>query len=178
MTLFRHRVRVNGLSDNRRLRNKARPGGREGADFRAESIAKSGALMKLLITGGAGFIGSAVARAVIGKSVDQILVLDKLTYAGNLASLRPIADSSRFAFLQADICDAVAVARAYEDFFEEKERGSCLGRSATKAMRSRCGPARRGRNSSMRSQIASTTSGTYRGERLGVLAAQDEEAVA
>jgi dTDP-glucose 4,6-dehydratase len=48
-----------------------------------------------LITGGAGFIGSAVARAVIGKSVDQILVLDKLTYAGNLASLRPIADSPR-----------------------------------------------------------------------------------
>ena len=72
--------------------------------------------MKILITGGAGFIGSAVARAVIGKSVDQILVLDKLTYAGNLASLRPIADSPRFSFLQADICDAAAVARAFEDF--------------------------------------------------------------
>ena len=72
--------------------------------------------MKILITGGAGFIGSAVARAVIGKSVDQILVLDKLTYAGNLASLRPVADSPRFSFLQADICDAVAVARAFEDF--------------------------------------------------------------
>jgi len=54
--------------------------------------------MKILITGGAGFIGSAVARAVIGKSVDQILVLDKLTYAGNLASLRPIADSPRFRY--------------------------------------------------------------------------------
>ena len=54
--------------------------------------------MKILITGGAGFIGSAVARAVIGKSVDQILVLDKLTYAGNLASLRPIADSPRFPY--------------------------------------------------------------------------------
>ena len=98
MTLFRHRVRVSGLSDNRRLRNRARPGGREGADFRAESIARSGLLMKILITGGAGFIGSAVARAVIGKSVDQILVLDKLTYAGNLASLRPIADSPRFRY--------------------------------------------------------------------------------
>ena len=72
--------------------------------------------MKILITGGAGFIGSAVARAVIGGSVDQILVLDKLTYAGNLASLRPIADSPRFSFLKADICDAAAVARAFEDF--------------------------------------------------------------
>jgi dTDP-glucose 4,6-dehydratase len=72
--------------------------------------------MKILITGGAGFIGSAVARAVIGKSVDQILILDKLTYAGNLASLRPVADSPRFSFLQADICDAAAVARALEDF--------------------------------------------------------------
>jgi dTDP-glucose 4,6-dehydratase len=86
------------------------------ARIQGEATAKSGALMKILITGGAGFIGSAVARAVIGKSVDQILVLDKLTYAGNLASLRPIADSPRFSFLQADICDAVAVARAFEDF--------------------------------------------------------------
>ena len=72
--------------------------------------------MKILITGGAGFIGSAVARATIRKGVDQILVLDKLTYAGNLASLRPIADSPRFSFLQADICDAAAVARAFADF--------------------------------------------------------------
>jgi len=72
--------------------------------------------MKILITGGAGFIGSAVARAIIGKSVDQILVLDKLTYAGNLASLRPVADSPRFSFLKADICDAGAVAKAFADF--------------------------------------------------------------
>lgn len=72
--------------------------------------------MKILITGGAGFIGSAVARGAIRKGVDQVLVLDKLTYAGNLASLRPVADSRRFSFLQADICDAGAVARAFADF--------------------------------------------------------------
>lgn len=72
--------------------------------------------MKILITGGAGFIGSAVARAIIRKGVDQILVLDKLTYAGNLASLRPVADSPRFSFLKADICDAGAVTKAFADF--------------------------------------------------------------
>ncbi len=72
--------------------------------------------MKILITGGAGFIGSAVARASIRKGVDQILVLDKLTYAGNLASLRPVADSPNFSFLQADICDAGAVAVAFAEF--------------------------------------------------------------
>ncbi|MFO1103357.1 MAG: dTDP-glucose 4,6-dehydratase [Methylocystis sp.] len=72
--------------------------------------------MKILITGGAGFIGSAVTRASVRQGVDQILVLDKLTYAGNLASLRPVADSPNFSFLQADICDAGAVAGAFADF--------------------------------------------------------------
>jgi dTDP-glucose 4,6-dehydratase len=72
--------------------------------------------MKILITGGAGFIGSAVTRASVRAGVDQILVLDKLTYAGNLASLRPVADSPNFSFLRADICDAGAVAGAFADF--------------------------------------------------------------
>lgn len=63
--------------------------------------------MRILITGGAGFIGSAVSRAFIRDSADQILVFDKLTCAGNLASLRPVADDPRFSFEQADICDRV-----------------------------------------------------------------------
>ncbi|MCX7899087.1 MAG: dTDP-glucose 4,6-dehydratase [Methylocystis sp.] len=72
--------------------------------------------MRVLITGGAGFIGSAVARRFVEEASDDILVFDKLTYAGNLASLRSIADHPRFSFIQADICDRVAVTRALNDF--------------------------------------------------------------
>ncbi|WP_084679319.1 dTDP-glucose 4,6-dehydratase [Methylocystis sp. ATCC 49242] len=72
--------------------------------------------MRVMITGGAGFIGSAVSRAFIHSSDDHILVLDKLTYAGNLASLKPVAEDPRFSFLQADICDRAAVGRAYSEF--------------------------------------------------------------
>ncbi len=72
--------------------------------------------MRILITGGAGFIGSAVARRVVEKSEDQILVFDKLTYAGNLDSLAPIATDPRYAFRRADICDRAAVSKALNDF--------------------------------------------------------------
>jgi dTDP-glucose 4,6-dehydratase len=72
--------------------------------------------MKILITGGAGFIGSAVSRRLINETQDQVLVFDKLTYAGNLASLRPIAQSDRFSFIQGDICDRNAVETAITDF--------------------------------------------------------------
>lgn len=72
--------------------------------------------MRILITGGAGFIGSAVARALIAGGEDDVLVYDKLTYAGNLASLRPVADNPRFSFIQADICDRAAVDRALLSF--------------------------------------------------------------
>jgi dTDP-glucose 4,6-dehydratase len=61
--------------------------------------------MKFLVTGAAGFIGSAVARRLIGETEHEVLVVDKLTYAGNLDSLKPIANSLRYRFVQADICD-------------------------------------------------------------------------
>lgn len=61
--------------------------------------------MKCLITGGAGFIGSAVVRHLMADMANEVIVVDKLTYAGNLASLTPVADSPRYAFEQVDICD-------------------------------------------------------------------------
>ena len=68
--------------------------------------------MRILVTGGAGFIGSALVRHLIADSEHEVLNLDKLTYAGNLASLEPIANSPKYAFLQADICDQAAIAKA------------------------------------------------------------------
>lgn len=72
--------------------------------------------MRILITGGAGFIGSALVRRLIEHTDHEVLVYDKLTYAGVLSSLAPVADSSRYRFVQADICDADAVAKVLADF--------------------------------------------------------------
>ncbi len=65
--------------------------------------------MLVLVTGGAGFIGSAVCRHFVSDLKYDVVVVDKLTYAGNLASLAPIASSPHFAFEKHDICDAEAV---------------------------------------------------------------------
>lgn len=70
-------------------------------------------MKKILITGGAGFIGSAVVRHIINDTTDSVVVVDKLTYAGNLASLAPVAQSERFAFEQVDICDRQALDRVF-----------------------------------------------------------------
>lgn len=70
---------------------------------------------RVLVTGGAGFIGSAVCRYLVGLGA-SVLNVDKLTYAGNLASLRDIESESSYRFAQIDICDEVALARAFESF--------------------------------------------------------------
>ncbi|WP_456372287.1 dTDP-glucose 4,6-dehydratase [Thiolapillus sp.] len=72
-------------------------------------------MKKLLITGGAGFIGSAVIRHLIENTGYQVVNLDKLTYAGNLESLASVSGSERYAFEQVDICDAPEVARVFRE---------------------------------------------------------------
>lgn len=72
--------------------------------------------MKLLITGGAGFIGSAVARFLKEETDHQVLNLDRLTYAGNLASLQSISDHPRYQFVQGDICDRGLVTKLFNNF--------------------------------------------------------------
>jgi dTDP-glucose 4,6-dehydratase len=71
---------------------------------------------KILVTGGAGFIGSAVARKIILDTPSSVLVVDKLTYAGNLASLARIAQDPRYSFERADICDAVRMRQILQTF--------------------------------------------------------------
>lgn len=67
--------------------------------------------MKLLITGGAGFIGSAVIRHIITNTQDEVVNLDKLTYAGNLESLAEVSSSKRYAFERVDICNRAELDR-------------------------------------------------------------------
>jgi dTDP-glucose 4,6-dehydratase len=69
----------------------------------------------LLVTGGAGFIGSNFVRLALARTEARVVVLDKLTYAGNLASLADVARHPRFVFVRADIADRAAVERAFRD---------------------------------------------------------------
>jgi len=72
--------------------------------------------MRILVTGGAGFIGSALIRQLIAETPHDVLNLDKLTYAGVLSSLVPVAESPRYRFVRGDICDAALVARLLAEF--------------------------------------------------------------
>ncbi|MCW8039413.1 MULTISPECIES: dTDP-glucose 4,6-dehydratase [Acinetobacter] len=72
--------------------------------------------MKILITGGAGFIGSAVVRHILQNTDDLVLNVDKLTYAGNLESLASVADNQRYQFSKTDICDREALDQLFSQF--------------------------------------------------------------
>ena len=72
--------------------------------------------MRVIVTGGAGFIGSAVCRLLVGTLGHDVLNIDKLTYAANPESLRPIAHCAGYRFARADIADRTAMDRLMRDF--------------------------------------------------------------
>ena len=83
---------------------------------------------RVLLTGGAGFIGSAVARYLIAETDFYVLVVDKLTYAGNLESLAPVRDNPRFSFVRADIADAPRMRDLFATFRPELGYASGSGK--------------------------------------------------
>ncbi|MBO1923000.1 dTDP-glucose 4,6-dehydratase [Thiomicrorhabdus sp. 6S3-12] len=76
---------------------------------------KNSSSFNILVTGGAGFIGSAVVRHLINDTAHSVVNVDKLTYAGNLESLTSLRDHPRYAFEQVDICDAVELKRVFNE---------------------------------------------------------------
>lgn len=73
-------------------------------------------MKRILVTGGAGFIGSAVVRHIIADTNNSVVVVDKLTYAGNLESLTPVADNERYSFEQVDICNRNELDRVFAQY--------------------------------------------------------------
>ena len=88
--------------------------------------------MKTLITGGAGFIGSAVIRHIIENSVDCVVNVDKLTYAGNLDNLAAVSASERYAFDHVDICDRARL----EDVFHRHQPDAVMHLAAERDRKS------------------------------------------
>lgn len=72
--------------------------------------------MKVIVTGGAGFIGSAVCRLLVGQKGYEVLNLDKLTYAADLRTVETVSGQKNYSFVQEDICDQPSIERIFEDF--------------------------------------------------------------
>jgi dTDP-glucose 4,6-dehydratase len=72
--------------------------------------------MTVFVTGGAGFIGSALARDLINQDKEDVLIIDKLTYAGSLESLKPVSNSPRYHFSQTDICDRDSIGELFSKY--------------------------------------------------------------
>jgi len=77
-------------------------------------------VLRILVTGGAGFIGSALIRHIIENTNDIVINVDKLTYAGNLNSLADVKDNERYNFVKADICDFQSISDIFDKFKPEK----------------------------------------------------------
>ena len=75
--------------------------------------------MKILVTGGAGFIGSALIRFLISSTEHKVINIDKLTYAGHLESLELVKNSDRYFFEQADICDSERMKSIFSKYTPE-----------------------------------------------------------
>jgi dTDP-glucose 4,6-dehydratase len=88
---------------------------RQGAEAGAPVPGRSGGIRTLLVTGGAGFIGSNFVRCALERTDDRLVIVDKLTYAGTLLNLEGPLDNPRVTFVQADIADAARMASVFEE---------------------------------------------------------------